>query len=204
MDAALFQFVEGSAVGYELDKDASKIMNPSLSVYTVVGNDVLAINAMPFEGEQMVVKLGYSTENQGIHGFQFDGLNILNGVDKVYLKDNYNNTIQLITSSDTYAFSTQKGRFDDRFEIIFTNQVTNVQEIVNNKNLVVYPNPVSDDEFNVSVYGEKDLQVTVTDLLGRVISTSQGVKVKSPSVQGQYVVKVKTPKSTYTKHFVVK
>ncbi len=203
-DATLFQFVDGSEIGYELDKDASKIMNPSLNVYTVVGSDLLAINAMPFEGEQVVVKLGYATENQGSHGFQFDGLGILNGVDKVYLKDNYNNTIQLITTSDTYTFTTEKGRYDDRFEIIFTNSVTNVDQLLSTKTLVVYPNPVSGDDFIVNLSGENNYEVVVSDLLGRVISTSVGTKVKSPQVQGQYIVKVKTPKSTYTKHFVVK
>ena len=203
-DACLLQFVEGSQVGYETEWDATKFTNPDMNVYTVVNNDKLSINAMPFEGEQMIVNLGYSVETEGTYGFQFDGLNFLNFNGDIYLRDNYSNTIKPVTG-ETITFSSQSGTFNDRFEIIFSNSVSNVNDLKNVSNVVVYPNPVIGDSFTVKVEdGSSNVEVKVSDLLGRVVSTSNGVNVKTPSVAGQYVVKVKTPKSTYTKHFVVK
>ena len=79
-----------------------------------------------------------------------------------------------------------------------------VKSFVNTTNVVVYPNPVQTETFTVKVMDETNVQVVVSDLLGRVVSTSNGVNVKTPSVAGQYVVKVKTPKSTYVKNVVVK
>jgi hypothetical protein len=202
-DACLLQFVEGTQVGYETEWDATKFTNPDMNVYTVVNNDKLSINAMPFEGEQMIVNLGYSVGTEGTYGFQFDGLNFLNFTGDIYLRDNYSNTIKPVTG-ETITFNSQSGTFDDRFEIIFSNSVSNINDLKNVSNVVVYPNPVQTETFTVKVMDETNVQVVVSDLLGRVVSTSNGVNVKTPSVAGQYVVKVKTSKSTYTKHFVVK
>lgn len=205
MDACLLQFVEGSQVGYEVGYDATKFTNPDLNVYTVVNDEKLAINGTPFEGDQVVIRLGFSTDYEGVHGFQFDGLNFLNFTGQVYLKDNYTNSIYEITSSDTYNFNTSSGSFNDRFELIFTNSVSNANDLVKSSTMVVYPNPVIGDEFVVRVEETtNNMEVVVCDLLGRVVSKSMGAVVKKPTVSGQYVVKVKTPKSTYIKNVVVK
>lgn len=205
MDACLLQFVEGSQVGYEIEWDATKFTNPDLNVYTVVNDEKLAINGTPFEGDQVVVNLGFSTDYNGVHGFQFDGLNFLNFTGQVYLKDNYTNSIYEITSSDTYNFNTSSGTFNDRFELIFTNSVSSANDLVKSTTMVVYPNPVIGDEFVVKVEeSTNNMEVVVCDLLGRVVSKSNGSVVKKPTVSGQYVVKVKTDKSTYIKNVVVK
>lgn len=203
-DACLFQFVEGSQIGYETNLDATKFTNPDMNVYTVVGSDKFAINAMPFQGEQMIVNLGYSVEEGGTYGFQFDGLSFLNFTGDVYLRDNLTNSIHSVTS-ETITFTTSSGTFNERFEIIFSNSVTSVNNLKNFSKIVVYPNPVIGETFNVKVEDiNSDTDVMVCDLLGRVISKSKGCVVSKPSTPGQYVVKVKTPKSTYTTNFVVK
>jgi hypothetical protein len=203
-DACLLQFVEGSNVDYETSYDAMKLSNPDMNVYTFVNGNKLAINAMPFEGEQVTLNLGYSVRTNGVYGFQFDGLSLLNFTGIVYLKDNYLNTIEEVDQTHTYIFDSQSGTYNDRFELIFSNSISNVDELKNNLKVVVYPNPVLGDSFTVKVEdGSTNMEVKVCDLLGRVISTSNNTTVKSPLVSGQYVIKVKTPKSTYTKHFVV-
>jgi hypothetical protein len=205
LDACLLQFVEGSQVGYEIELDATKLTNPDLNVYTVVSDEKFAINGMPFEGDQVVVNLGFSTNQEATLGFQFDGLNFLNFTGQVYLKDNYSNTISEINSSNTYTFTTSTGTFNDRFELIFTNSVSNANDLVKSSKMVVYPNPVIGDEFVISVEETtNNMEVMVCDLLGRVVSKSIGTVVKKPTVSGQYVVKVKTPESTYIRNIVVK
>ena len=205
VDACLLQFVPGSQVGYEIEWDATKFTNPDLNIYTFVDNQKLAINGMPFDGDQVVVSLGFSTDYDGVHGFQFDGLNFLNFTGDIYLKDNYTNSINQITGSDTYNFSSSTGTFNDRFDLIFSNSVTDINQLVKSPTMVVYPNPVIGDEFVVKVEeSTNNMEVVVSDLLGRVVSKSNGSVVKRPTVSGQYVVKVKTEKSTYIKNVVVK
>ena len=209
-DATLFQFVDGSEYGYETSYDASKVMNPGLNVYTKINGDNYAINAIPSGDESVIVGLGYSTRMPGIHGFQFDGLNILNGYNQVYLRDLMNGTITEITSSDTYSFNTEAGEFGDRFEIIFTNSVTAIEDIKVNESVKIYPNPVFSDEVTVNTLDNSgDINVVVTDIIGRVVinkffNRGEEIKFNKPSRSGQYFVKVKTPKTTVTKTLSVK
>lgn len=210
LDATLFQFVDGSEYGYETSYDASKIMNPSLNVYTTISGDNYAINAIPGGDESVIVGLGYSTRMSGTHGFQFDGLNILNGYNQVYLRDLMNGTITEITSSDTYTFNTEVGEFSDRFEIIFANSVTAIENMKVNENVKIYPNPIFSDKVTVNVLDNSgDVNVVVTDIIGRVVANKsfnggEEIKFNKPSISGQYFVKVKTPKTTVTKTLFVK
>jgi len=207
IDASLFQFVEGSESGYETSLDASKLMNPDLNVYTMVGNEKLAINAMPGTDETMNIPLGFTVRNSGTYGFQFDGINLVNGYNKMYLKDNYNGIITEITGN-TISFYSQSGEFNDRFEIIFTNALTSVNDLNKNDFVSVYPNPVKSDNITVRVPEKSgSVKIVVTDVMGRVVSNgffkSNTVKVSKPTQKGQYFIKVETPKTCVTKTLIV-
>jgi hypothetical protein len=209
-DATLFQFVDGSEVGYETAIDASKMMNTNVNVYTIAEGQNLAINGMPGIDETMIIPVGYSTKMSGTHGFQFDGLNLVNGYDKVYLRDLMNNTINPITSSDTYPFETEAGVFDQRFELVFTNSISSVSPKSLTNNVNIYPNPVNTEDFTITVSEKSnEVSVVVSDILGRVVTNGfykQGefIKIKKPTTKGQYFVKVKTQNTTVTKILQVK
>jgi hypothetical protein len=208
-DATLVQFVEGAEWAYETSIDASKIENWGLNVSTIVDGEKLAINAMSTTmGETVTLPLAYSTRMPGTHGFQFDGLSLVNGYDKVYLKDLYNGTITEMTNSDTYQFTTDAGTFNDRFEIVFTNTLTNVTDLKTITNVNVYPNPVNTDFVNVSLVDNSEVDIEVVDLFGRVITKShfnsgQKIKFLKPRQSGQYFVKIVTPKMSTTKSISV-
>jgi hypothetical protein len=209
-DPTLFQFMEDAIDEYETKYDASKMMNPALNVYTLLNSERFAINAMPFNDETEVVSLGFSTDLNGTHGFQFDGLSRLNFATLVYLRDNYLGTITEITSSDTYTFSAQAGQYDDRFELIFTNSISAVERMkFNVSSLTVSPNPVTDGQISVTVKSESGpVQVSVLDLLGREISngvfkSNSEIKMDRPGVKGQYLIKVKTQSSTLSRMITV-
>lgn len=204
-DATLLQFVEGSEIGYETSLDASKLMNTNWNIYTIVDNQKFAINGMPPSDETMIVPLGYATKMGGTHGFQFEGFELLNGYDKLYLKDLENNTITEITSTDTYTFQTEAGEFNQRFELIFTNSITSTINTVKDSKFLVYPNPVSEDYFCVGIpTNTTEVDVTVCDILGRVVTNEfqrkgDVIKVNKPSIKGQYFVKIKTQNQTVTR-----
>jgi hypothetical protein len=207
VDAALFQFVEGSESGYETSLDATKLMNPELNVYTIVGNEKFAINAMPGTDETMNISLGFTVRNSGTYGFQFDGINLVNGYNKMYLKDNYNGTITEITGN-TISFSSESGEFNDRFEIIFTNSLTSVNDLNKNDFVSVYPNPVKTDIITVKVPEKSgSVKILITDAMGRVVSNevfrSTTIKMNKPSQKGQYFIKVETPKNCVNRTLIV-
>jgi len=209
-DATLFQFVDGSVWGYETSLDAQKVKNDGLNIYTMVNNDLYAINAVPAQDETVTIPLGFTTRMSGTHGFQFDGIALLNGYDKVYLKDLYNGTITEITGSDTQTFDTEAGTFNDRFEIVFTNSVTSTQNQILQDNITVYPNPVTGNDISVNVTDKKsDVEVIVSDVVGRVIMKSKyksgcEIKFTKPERVGSYFVKVVTPKKSIVKTVLVK
>jgi hypothetical protein len=210
VDPTLFQFLDDAVNEYETRYDAVKMMNVALNVYTVINGERLAINALPFDSETKTIQLGYSTVLSGTHGFQFDGLSLLNGASQVWLKDNYSGTITAITNSDTQTFTTQAGTFDDRFELIFTNSVTSINKALPQfAGIKVYPNPISGTAFNIEIADRAgEVQVTVLDMLGRTINSDtftngQAIQVAKPNRAGQYVVKVKTRTSLHTEAVIV-
>ena len=207
-DPTLLQFVEGTEIGYETTYDASKFLNDNLSVYTLYNNEKFAINAMPGQDETMIVPLGYKVNSSGVYGFQFDGINIVNGYDKIYLKDYETGTIKEVTSN-TMTFNSEAGEFNTRFELIFTNSITSVNTLTNLDNVKVYPNPVIGDRININVFDKSgNVHITISDLLGRIITNgfynpSDVIEVNKPQ-SGQYILKVQTPKTTSTKNLYVK
>jgi hypothetical protein len=207
-DATLLQFVDGTQMDYEPSYDASKLPNDNMNIYTIYNGTEFAINAMPDQEETMIVPLGFSVNIPGTYGFQFDGINLVNGYDKIYLRDYFNGTIQEV-SSNTMTFYSEPGKFNTRFEIIFTNSITSVHEIKNLENVKVYPNPVVGDKINVNVFDKSGkVQITMSDLLGRIVTngfyTSSDVITISKPSSGQYILRVVTPKSSTTKNILVK
>lgn len=204
-DATLLQFVEGSSADYEPNLDASKFMNPNLNIYTVTSNDKLAINATPPADETEIVKLGFSTTVPGVHKFVFDGINLVNGYSKIYLKDNYNNTIKEVTTVDNLYFESEVGTFNDRFEIVFANVLSEVENYIKNSSVQVYPNPVINSDLTITLSEVSDnVSVIMSDILGRVVSernykSTDRLTISKPQTSGQYFIKVVTPKISVTK-----
>ena len=209
-DATLLQFVDGSDFGYETNLDASKIMNPNLNVYTIMDSQKYAINAMPASSETVVIPLGYSTKTSGIFAFQFDGLDLVNGYDKIYLRDLDNGTIIEVVSSNSIIFNTTSGQFNNRFELVFTNTITSINDVRLQDFVKVYPNPVTSENFNIKLQDVTgDVNVVVSDLLGRVVTNgfykgSELITINKPKQSGQYYLKIKSTKNTVVKTLFIK
>ena len=203
--------MEDAAEGYDTKYDASKMMNPNLNLYTIVNGERLAINAMPFVPESMTVQLGFSTALAGLHKFQFDDISILNFVNLVYLKDNYLGTLTQIETFSDYTFNSQVGTYNDRFELVFGNTMTDIERAKSTlANFTVNPNPVIGDEILVNVTDRSErVELTLADLLGREVFTKtfaagETIRLAKPNVSGQYLIKVKTPTSLHTKSVIVR
>lgn len=201
-DEALFNFINDATAGHDPKYDAGKWLNPLLSIYTLTNEGKrMAINAIPFEGSHMVVALGFEAP-AGAYTLKFSGLSALENVSQVYLRDNESGILTSIDVESTYAFTvSESGEVNNRFELIFTNGVTELNPTKGaGKSLVVYPNPVEGDIFNVAMANMKgEISLELIDILGRVVQKQQFEMIeashlhhmKKPTQTGQYMLRIK-------------
>jgi len=213
MDAALFQFLNDAQPGYDTQYDAQKLMNPGLNVYSInIENNKLAINGLPFDGDQMVMPIGFKA-GQGSYSLTFLGLDILNDANEVFLKDNETGMIQDLNQNAIYSFvNAASGINNDRFELIFTNSVTGLSSVIQSS-VVVYPNPVNSGTFTVATANLNGaVTIVIMDMLGRKVESkvvynlglTSEIQMVTPSVSGQYSVKVSGSNGTVVKSLIVK
>jgi hypothetical protein len=214
-DHTVFQFMPDALSGYEPLYDAQKMLNPDMSLYTLTSDlSKLAINALPFEGSQMVIPVGYKAA-PGAYVLDLVGIQNLSAAQSVYLKDNETGTISDLSQNATYAFvSSSEGENNGRFELIFTQSVTQLADMKKaiKPAVTVYPNPVKDQFFTVgmtNLTGKVNIQLT--DILGKVVyaqsfdnvSDLKEVKLTRPSVSGHYILKVNGKDGNFVQSVVI-
>ena len=117
----LIAFTPKASYGYDKFMDGRKNFgNSNIGFYSLANDNVeYAIQALPFDRDEQVIRLGYITTANTSHTVKLEQLESLNEHIAVYLHDKYENeTIDLRTQS-TYSFESEQGTFNDRFEIIF-------------------------------------------------------------------------------------
>ncbi len=212
-DRTVFQFVDEANASYEPKFDAKKILNPGMSIYTIEGqNQKLAINALPFEGEQMVMALGFKA-TAGSHTISLSGLENLNHASQVFLKDNETGVIVDLNQNASYSFVVGQDEMNNsRFELIFTNSVTSVNGQFTRSTVAIYPNPVVSGSFTLATANlSGTVSVEVMDVLGRVIdrqvvsniAQSAELTFATPAAAGKYSVKVTDSKGSVVRSLIV-
>lgn len=215
-DHAVFQFLSDAQPEYEHISDAYKLQNPGLNVYTLLAdNSKMAINALPFEGNQMVIPVGF-TAAAGAYTLDLAGIENLSAAAMVFLKDNETGSITELNQNSQYAFVVNtSGENNHRFELIFTQSVTSVDRLKDNIQaaVTVYPNPAVDAEFTLAMANlSGKISVEVLDILGKQVYSrvldsqmaSNSIQLPKPAVAGQYLVKVKSAGQMFVRNLIVK
>ncbi len=215
-DHAVFQFLSDAQPEYEHISDAYKLQNPGLNVYTLLAdNSKMAINALPFEGNQMVIPVGF-TAAAGAYTLDLAGIENLSAAAMVFLKDNETGSITELNQNSQYAFVVNtSGENHHRFELIFTQSVTSVDRLKDNIQaaVTVYPNPAADAEFTLAMANlSGKISVEVLDILGKQVYSrvldsqmaSNSIQLPKPAVAGQYLVKVKSAGQMFVRNLIVK
>jgi hypothetical protein len=215
-DHAVFQFLSDAQPEYEHISDAYKLQNPGLNVYTLLAdNSKMAINALPFEGNQMVIPVGF-TAAAGAYTLDLAGIANLSAAAMVFLKDNETGSITELDQNSQYAFVVNtSGENNHRFELIFTQSVTSVDRLKDNIQaaIIVYPNPAVDAEFTLAMANlSGKITIEVLDILGKQVYSrvqdsqmaSASIQLPKPAVAGQYLVKVKSAGQMFVKSLIVK
>jgi hypothetical protein len=117
----LIAFTPEASYGYDKFMDGRKNFgNSNIGFYSLADDNIeYAIQALPFDRDEQVIRLGYMTTGNTSHTVKLEELKNLNELIAVYLNDKYENETIDLRTQNTYTFESAQGTFDDRFEIIF-------------------------------------------------------------------------------------
>jgi hypothetical protein len=182
--------------------DAAKSGNPGENLAFKKNNVLLSMEtrALPENNEQLLLYVGNYKSNSYQLTFQvknFEGT-------QAYLMDNYLNTItQIVPNENTiyqYTISNTEigSNNDDRFKIVFVN-IPLSNEIIENVNFSVYPNPNSNRFFINSNNRFESASVQLFNIIGQKVfdkkflfNYNNQVEVNSLNLKGLHILKIKT------------
>lgn len=152
-------YAGNAGVLYSLDNDGN-------GFYVIQGKAKSSLT------ENEILKLGFASyistnETYTLEAVGKEGDFLSNNT--MYIKDNYLNTIHDLTSSG-YTFTSDGGTFNDRFEIVFKNQVLSINDSVLNENDLIITELVDGNvRFQMKNASLSIDNISIYDLQGRRI-----------------------------------
>jgi hypothetical protein len=165
----LVGYVDGATNEKDRLFDASTKVDGSSKMYSLIDNKPFIIQGRaPFD-ENDRVAMGYNTTAAGRFTIAIADVVGL-GDKKVYLVDKLLNIIHDLTENP-YEFDSESGVFDVRFELRFVNEIlSNPDFDTITSSVIAYG---SDGQLNVKSTLQKITEVSVYDVLGRIIHTQK-------------------------------
>ncbi|WP_163409884.1 calcium-binding protein [Flavobacterium ajazii] len=202
----LLGYIEGATNGYDTAFDGESFDgNQYVDFYTCneEKNWVIQGRQFPFQESDEVV-LGYKTQISGNFSISIDHLDgIFSGQQEVYLEDK-ELKIQYDLKKEPYKFSTQKGIFNNRFVLKFSNKTLNLIDIQKNKTGVV----IFQKKGQIVIESDSAIQkVQIYDLAGKLILeqnfNQNSIVISNLKSKNQVLVfKVKTENGLETKKVI--
>lgn len=204
---AAIAYMEGTTNGFDLGYDARNFAESNtLNLYSVAGNTPLTIQARPEFTTEDVVPMGYIAPGAATYTIS---LSRKDGVfaqgQNIYLKDNVANTLTNLGNGD-YSFATESGVFNNRFEIVYTNQVLgNDNPVLTTDSVVVYTNK---GVININAGSSLINVVTVYDIRGTKVYSQDNINNTQTAItnltaeQQVLIVEVRTAKGKVSKRVV--
>ncbi len=169
----LLAYLPNTTLGYDWAYDGiqSKAMT-YIHFYSHLENEEYKIQSRGDFNKNDQVVLGYQSEYAGDFKIKIDTLEGVLNTENVYIEDKLLNIIHDLKQSD-YTFTTQEGKFDNRFVLRYTNQNLGNQNfdlIQNNVSVIASNNGI---EINSRLENIKSYQVY--DVLGRILETKNNL-----------------------------
>jgi len=196
-----------ATLGLDFGRDARHFSTSGFTaIYTLTGEDQLVIQARPAFDAADVVPVGYRVNNAGefyITLHRTEG--VFEGDQEVFLKDNLLNVTHNIKDG-AYTFITEAGTFNNRFEIVYTNNALGTDKhTIDANSVVVYK---QDNVIKVNTGNIIMDNVVVYDLRGRVIYNQKDINASQATLTGLVaeqqilLVEVITPAGRITKKVI--
>lgn len=202
----LIGYMDGATNGADNQIDGRLFRYEGTALYNLIGSERYTIQgrALPFENSD-VVPLGFHALEAGdytISLVDFDGL-FADGETTIYLKDYLAGTIHNL-SEGVYAFHSEAGEFNTRFELVYEDDGSMGTDDLNANAVQVYT-----QNQNILVRSQSDviLSVALYDLQGRLIHLNEKVNAQTYQIttaaKGVWVVRVQTQNGVVTTKKVI-
>ena len=169
----LVGYAQGATLEMDRDFDGTRFSTSGVTLYSLVSGVSLGIQGrpLPFDPNDQVV-LGYNASAAGTLSVRIDHVDGIFDTQNIYLEDK---TLQVIHNLKLtpYVFTTERGNFNNRFILRYTNKTlaTDMFEINNTINVIVNEN------VTVKSSGQTIKSIEVFDILGRKIDAYKKVNV---------------------------
>lgn len=178
----LIGYVEGATNQLDRNYDGkSKESGNAISFYSISENESLSIQGrqLPFDKKD-VVRLGYSSQIEGEFKIQLAKEEGVFGQTAILLND-LNQNITHNLSEAPYIFYTNKGTFDNRFEIHFKDtEELSVETLEKHNEIQILS---QNDAITIVSEIEKVKSLTIYDSLGKLILTKENFKQHEVQIQ---------------------
>lgn len=164
----LIGYVQDATNGFDPFFDGRTLaVGNSVSIYSVLGNDNLAIQgrSLPFNTSD-IIPIGYTTSLTGQLTINLENFDGLFDSQNVYLFDNSTGIYHDLKSS-VYTFTTASGTFNNRFELRFNAPALNNNVNSNSENKITIVN--FDDQLVVTSKNNTISKVEIYDVLGKLL-----------------------------------
>lgn len=158
---------------YDNGLDGKSFLDAEVNVYTVAGDLNLSIQARPEFTMHDTVTLGFKTAVAGDYQFTIDRVDgLFDGEQAIYIKDKTTGAAHNLKEGN-YAFQSEAGTFNDRFEVIYTTEplLTTDSTVVNTKDVIIYRNGKQINVTSPQMIGS----VIVYDMLGRIVHEQSNI-----------------------------
>lgn len=195
--------------GIDYGYDAEQIpQNNVVSIYSRQNNVNFSIQARPSFEKSDIVTIGYTATKQGVYSITIDHCNgVFAQGQKVFLKDKVTGTTAPLAVGVNYTFTSETGKFNDRFEIIYDEQAalaTGNVKTTDGKPAVYKEN----NALNINTPNTNIVSVSVYDTNGRRIFAERAVNSPEFSIanltpsNSVLIVEVLTIEGRFTKKVI--
>ena len=172
-------YMTGSTAGLD-SFDGLFFNDGELNLTSLIGTDKYAIQGRqyPFDSND-VVPMSFKATTAGNYQIAIDHVDgLFSGSSDIYLRDNVSGTVNNLTTG-AYAFATNAGTDNTRFELLFRNSLSTTSNVLNENNVFVYK---ANNAININS-GKIDMaNVKVFDIRGRLLVEKNNVNASTLSI----------------------
>ena len=178
----LIGYTEGATLEKDRMYDATIILDGNQNIYSLINNERMTIQGrpLPFVNSDLI-PIGFQSATVSTYKIAIaatDGL-FEGNTQPIYLEDKLLNIIFDLRQAP-YVFTSNVGKFDDRFVLRYTNAaLSNVNYQSDENSVVVF---VKANQINIKSYAENIASCKVYDVLGREIYSKENIKQNEFSI----------------------
>ena len=205
-DKTVVRFFDGAAEGFDSDFDAYKLYgnDDAPQLYSIIAEEILAINSLPVLDEYRIVPLGFECDVPALFTIEASEIESFEGNITIYLEDIKEGTLYNLSNNPSYTFTHEIGNDPNRFLLHFGN-----------------PNDINEtDQHNIRIYSNENIvyvqqpaglqvEIVVYNILGQeikreIVNNEELTRIRVTNGTGYYIVKVKTGKQLLTQKVFIR